>query len=185
MGLEVDYINRDRDLVEQAKQANQLAQYQLYQKYAKAMFNVSHRMMNNFEEAEDVLQDAFIDIFRRLHTFRYESSIGSWIKSIVINKCINALKKRKIDMFLSEDVMKYEKIDEQNMNDDQISYDVSQLRDQIGKLPEGYRVIFSLYTMEGYDHEEISQILNISVSTSKTQYMRAKNRIRESIKSQQ
>ncbi|MBT6836560.1 MAG: sigma-70 region 4 domain-containing protein, partial [Bacteroidetes bacterium] len=66
-----------------------------------------------------------------------------------------------------------------------ISYDVSQLRDQIGKLPEGYRVIFSLYTMEGYDHEEISQILNISVSTSKTQYMRAKNRIRESIKSQQ
>ncbi|MBL6963226.1 MAG: sigma-70 family RNA polymerase sigma factor [Bacteroidetes bacterium] len=180
--MEVDYINRDRELVEKAKRGNRLAEYQLYQKYARAMFNVSYRMLNNFEEAEDVLQDAFIDVFRRLNTFRYESTIGSWIKKVVVNRCINVLKKRKIDMFLSDDLVKYEAMDETALNQDHIRYDVGQLREMIKKLPEGYRLIFSLYSLEGYDHEEISQILNISVSTSKTQYMRAKNKIIESIK---
>jgi RNA polymerase sigma factor (sigma-70 family) len=180
--LQVDYIHRDRDLVEKAKGGNQLAQYQLYQKYSRAMFNVCYRMLNSFEEAEDVLQDAFTDVFNRLHSFRFESSIGSWIKKVVINRCINTLKKKKLDVQLSDDMMKYETFDTEVVNDSKINYEVDRVKEALTTLSEGYRVIFSLYAFEGYDHEEISQILNISVSTSKTQYMRAKNKIKESIK---
>ncbi len=87
-----------------AKKGNTVAQYKLYQLYAKAMFNVAYRMMNNREEAEDILQDAFTDAFRRLNSFRYESGFGSWFKRIVINKCINEIKRRKADLAYFEDM---------------------------------------------------------------------------------
>jgi RNA polymerase sigma factor (sigma-70 family) len=170
-------INKHRDLIEQAKKGNQLAQYKLYQKYVKAMFNICYRMLNNREEAEDLLQDSFTDVFKNLEKYRYESTIGAWIKRIVVNNCINAIKKKKVDMFLAEDLSYYDQIDD--VDDRNVDYEISKVRQAMYDLPDGYRAIFSLYAMEGYDHSEIASIMDITESTSKTQYLRAKKKIKD------
>lgn len=141
--------------------------------------------MNNREEAEDMLQEAFSEAFLNLGSFRYESSFGAWLKRIVVNKCINEIKKRKTALVLAEDIAKYDKMDDHEpVDDSQIKYEVQKVMKAVEMLPDGYRVIFSLYMLEGYDHTEISEIMNISESTSKSQFLRAKNKIKEIIKTQ-
>jgi len=140
------------------------------------MYNIGLRMMNRREEAEDMLQETFIEAFKRLNSFRYESSFGQWLKRIMINKCINGLRKRKAELVLEGEV-KDNRIEETETDEDKLN--VEKIHNAMTRLPEGYRVVFSLYLIEGYDHNEISEILGISVSTSKSQYMRAKRRIRE------
>lgn len=168
-----------RDIIEGSKFGNQQAQYRLYQLYSKAMFNVCYRMMNNREEAEDLLQDSFTDAFHRLDTFRYESSFGHWLKRIVVNKCLNEIKRRKADLDFYEDMGWFENLEEENEEAYGNGLTVDNVKQAMNKLPSGARMIFSLYLLEGYDHVEISQILNISESNSKSQYMRAKRKIKE------
>jgi len=156
------------------------SQYQLYNQYAKAMFNVCYRMMSSREEAEDMLQESFTEAFKRLDTFRFESTFGAWLKRITVNKCINEIKRRKADLNFFDD-MSYFK--EHKDDDDQLpELNVEMIKRAMTELPNGSRMIFSLYLLEGYDHREISQILDISESNSKTQYMRAKNKIKELLK---
>jgi len=178
--LEVAYQDIHRDIVELSKAGNRKAQYQLYKLYAKAMFNICYRMLNSIEEAEDLLQEAFAEAFLKLDSFRFDSSFGAWLKRIVVNRCINHLKKRKAEIFYTET------LPENYRNDDDIDYEqiqleVKKVQKAMELLPEGYRVIFSLYLMEGYDHAEISEILGITESTSKSQFSRAKVKIKEII----
>jgi RNA polymerase sigma-70 factor (ECF subfamily) len=144
------------------------------------MYNICYRMMNNAEEAQDMLQEGFVDAFRRLDSFRFESTFGAWLKKIVINKCINALEKRKITWADEEisDEYAYEPGDG-NINEDELRLSVERVKKAMNLLPEGARIIFSLYLLEGYDHTEISGILHISESTSKTQFMRARQLVKE------
>ncbi|MCF8368873.1 MAG: sigma-70 family RNA polymerase sigma factor [Bacteroidales bacterium] len=171
-----------RDLIEQSKNGNSAAQYRLYKLYAKAMFNICMRMMNNREEAEDLLQDSFVDAFARLSSFRYESSFGSWLKRIVINHCLNEIKRRKADLEFFDDMSMFDHNNEAEEEENNVGITVENVRKAMEYLPSGSRMIFSLYLLEGYDHVEISQILNISQSNSKSQYMRAKNKIKEVLK---
>jgi RNA polymerase sigma factor (sigma-70 family) len=174
------YQDIHREIIELSKEGNPKAQYQLYKLYSKAMFNICRRMLNNREEAEDLLQESFTDAFMKLGTFRYESSFGTWMKRIVINKCINSIQKKKVDLVLSE--QQVEAADpEETVDYSRIEMDVRKIHHAMEELPDGYRVIFSLYAMEGYDHTEIAQILGISESTSKSQYLRAKQKIRDII----
>ncbi len=176
--MKVDYSDIHKDIVERSKKGERKAQYQLYKLYAKAMFNICLRLMGQHEEAEDMLQEAFTDAFRRLHTFEFKSSFGAWLKRIVINRCINELKRKKTNLVLMEEIVS----DETETNDFEqknIEKDVKKIHKAIEKLADGYRVIFSLYLLEGYDHKEIAQILNITESTSKSQYMRAKRKLQE------
>jgi len=137
-------------------------------------------MMNDAEEAGDMLQEAFIDAFMRLHTFRNESTFGVWLKKIVINKCINARQRRKIEWISANNIELDDKIDEQEtIDEDELKMSVERVRMAMKQLPDGGRMIFSLYLFEGYDHSEIAQILNITESTSKTQFMRARNKVKE------
>lgn len=153
------------------------AQLELYRAYQKAMFNICLRMMGSKQEAEDVLQNAFIDIFTKISTFRFESSVGAWIKRIVVNQCINALKKRKYtwvelpDSLAEQSNQEYEPADHQS--------EVQNIKAAIKQLPAGYRIVFNLYCLEGYDHREIAQILEISEGASKSQYSRARKKINE------
>lgn len=172
------YTDIHRDIVEQSKFGNSKAQYQLYQLYAKAMFNICCRMMNNQTEAEDMLQEAFCEAFINLENFRFESSFGAWLKRIVINKCINALKKKKADLVYVENLSYFDD-SEEPYDESKLEMDVERVKRAVDRLPDGYRVIFSLYLLEGYDHVEISEILGISESTSKSQYMRAKRKVKE------
>lgn len=177
------YQDIHREIIELSKAGNQKAQYQLYSIYSKAMFNICHRMLNNLEEAEDLLQDSFCDAFMKLGTFRYESSFGAWLKRIVINKCINWIQKKKIKLIFPEELDESIQNAETEMDYEDINMEVIRIHQAIGQLPDGYRIIFSLYAIEGYDHTEISEITGISESTSKSQYLRAKKRIKEILKS--
>ena len=175
------YQDIHREIIELSKTGNPKAQYQLYKLYSKAMFNICVRMLNSIEEAEDLLQESFTDAFMKLNSFRYESSFGAWLKRIVINKCINSINKKKVDLVFQDQPV------EPDTRDEEVDYrgidmDVQRIHHAVGKLPDGYRVIFSLYALEGYDHGEISQIMNISESTSKSQYLRAKQKIKELLK---
>ena len=145
------------------------------------MFNICVRMLNSIEEAEDLLQESFTDAFMKLNSFRYESSFGAWLKRIVINKCINAINKKKVDLVFPDQPVEPDTGDEE-VDYSGIDMDVQHIHGAVEKLPDGYRVIFSLYALEGYDHGEISQIMNISESTSKSQYLRAKQKIKELLK---
>jgi RNA polymerase sigma-70 factor (ECF subfamily) len=166
-----------RDILELSMAGDTRAQYQLYQLYSRAMYNICYRMMNNREEAEDMLQESFSEAFFRLGTFRYESAFGAWLKRITVNKCINALKKRKANLVPVEDLPDQGAPADEDA--DIAGLSVDKVREAMENLPEGYRVVFSLYLLEGYDHAEISQIMGISEATSKSQYSRARQRIRD------
>jgi len=166
-----------RQLVEACKRGDRAAQHRLYTQYSKAMFNICLRMLKIEADAEDALQNAFIDVFTKLESFRYESTIGAWIKRIVINACINHLKKRRLitvdwDERVPEDPGPEPDMDVQLLN-------VERIKAAMMELPDGYRTVFSLYLLEGYDHGEIGEIINISEATSKSQFSRARQKVRE------
>jgi len=136
-------------------------------------------MMNNREDAEDMLQEAFVQAFQKLETFRNESSFGTWLKTITVHTCINALNKRKLEMRFFDDMNRFDSAEEEP---EEALFTTDHVISAMNQLPEGGRIVFSLYLLEGYDHGEIAQILNITESTSKTQYMRAKRRVYEIMK---
>lgn len=149
---------------------------QLYNHYSGAMYNTSLRIVNNTEEAEDILQESFMDAFRNIHSFENKSSFGAWLKQIVVNKSINLLKKGRLTL-VEADV---EVPDTQE--EEQTDWKVLQIKEAIKKLPDGYRTTLTLYLLEGYDHEEIAQILGVAESTTRTQYIRAKKKLLAIIK---
>jgi len=169
-----------RDLVVESVKGNRKSQYKLYELYSGAMFNICYRMMNSREEAEDLLQEAFTEAFLKMHTFRFESSFGAWIKRIVVNKCINEIKRRKAELEFCDDIGKF--AEKEDKDDELPGLSVDKIKKAMSELPNGSKVIFQLYLLEGYDHKEISQILGVSESNSKSQYMRAKRRIKEILK---
>jgi len=169
-------VHINAPLIEECRKGNNRAQFTLYNQYSKAMYNIAYRILNNREDAEDILQDTFVDCFRNINSFRFESTFGAWLKRIVINKCINHLQKKKIDLSLTDNIP--ENIYEE---EDETVYDISKIIKGIEMLPDGYRVILTLYLMEGYDHSEIAQIMGITESTSKSQYSRAKEKLRSQL----
>lgn len=139
------------------------------------MFSIALRVLKDREEAEDILQESFSAAFSNMQNFREDATFGTWLKRIVINKSINQLKKRKIEF----DEIKYE-IDV--ADEEQLPYptlSVSEIQKGMEQLSDGYRIVLSLFLFEGYSHKEIANELNISESTSKTQYLRAKNRLKQ------
>jgi RNA polymerase sigma factor (sigma-70 family) len=180
--LEAVYVDKHYNLVVECKQGSKKACYELYKLYAKAMLNVAFRIVGNIAEAEDVLQEAFVDAFAKLKDFRQDTTFGLWLKQIVVNRSINLLRKRKLDLVDMEGEQLENIADEAYNDDEEIKYQASQVKDAIQQLPEGYRLVISLYLLEGYDHEEISQVLNISENTSRTQFLRAKRKVIEILK---
>lgn len=165
--------------VEKARSNDRTAQFELYKLYSKAMLNVSFRMVNNIEEAEDILQESFVSAFRNLDNYRGDSTFGSWLKRIVINNSLNLLRKNKLDF---SDVDECGDIENSEDHSSLSGLDVNQIKLTISELPDGFRAVLSLYLLEGYDHREIADILDISESTSKSQYNRAKKKLRTMLK---
>ena len=138
------------------------------------------KMMNDPYEAEDILQISFVDVFTKLHTFKGKSTIGAWIKRIVVNNCINQLRKRKIHF--TELDGELGNIPDTEPVQEELAYTVEGVKKCIAQLPDGFRTVLSLYLLEGYDHKEIAEILSISESTSKSQFHRAKIKLKELLK---
>ena len=169
-------IARD-ELVERCKLGDTQGYETLYRQYAKAMYNTSLRIVNNTADAEDVLQEAFTDAFRFLNDFNYRSTFGAWLKKIVINKSINILRKRKMNLVDIDQAGAASLQDEQGPDEKEIQYKVEEVKKAIQKLPDGYRTVLTLYLLEGYDQEEIGEILGITHNTVRTQYIRAKHKL--------
>jgi RNA polymerase sigma-70 factor (ECF subfamily) len=142
------------------------------------------RIVNDEDEAADVLQEAFTDAFTRIADFRQETTFGLWMKQIVINRAISQIRKRKLEL-ISIDETDVESIPDNEVTDNsEFEMQVRQVQATIQQLPDGYRLVLSLYLLEGYDHEEISQILQISENTSRTQFMRARRKLAELLRNQ-
>ena len=172
--MEASFTDKHYELVVACKQGDRQSQFKLYNLYAKAMYNTALRIVEDEAEAADVLQEAFIDAFSRLDSFRQESTFGRWMKQIVVNKSISTLRKRKLEMLSLEDGE--EPADEEDAAND-IELQVAAIKQAIGRLPDGYRLVLTLYLLEGYDHEEIAHILRISEATSRSQYLRGKRKL--------
>ncbi len=174
----LNYAATHQEIIDNCRQGNRQAQFELYRLYSKAMYNICLRMLKDEMDAEDILQNSFVDVFSKLHTFQHQSAIGAWIKRIVINNCINFLKKRRLD--IQELTDNHTNVKEERPNEvPDVKLTVEQVNQAVHLLPDGYRVVFTLYMFEGYDHREISEILNVSEATSKSQYSRAKRKLKE------
>jgi len=165
-------------LIQRSQKGDRQAQSELYKLYAGAMFNICRRMMGNEEDAKDILQEAFIDAFLNIKKLKKDFTFSAWIKRIVVNHCINSLKKKRI--VTSELEAKHEAVYDSDLDEDDFtSVEAKRILKAIDKISDGCKIVLNLYLFEGYDHKEIAQILNITESTSKAQYSKAKSKIRK------
>ncbi len=173
-------MNIHQEIIDECKRGNPKAQFQLYKLYYKAMYNTCLRMVNDSAEAEDIMQEAFFAAFDKLNTYNGEVSFGAWLKKIVVNRSLDALKKKKVDLTpIDKQVYKITDSEDEAINEEAIQYEVEKVKRAINQLADGYRVILSLYLLEGYDHEEIGEIIGITSSSSRSQLTRAKRKLIE------
>lgn len=166
-------------LLNRCKKQDRQAQEELYKSYAGKFFTICLKYSNNYEQAKDNLQEGFIKIFENISQFRNKGTFEGWMTRIMINTCLKQYKKNA-SVFLS---IKDEIIDEPEVEieDNELSVDV--LIKIIQELPERYRLVFNLYVMEDYSHQEIAEMLSISVGTSKSNLARARMKLKEMIES--
>jgi len=153
----------------------------LYERYSKAMYNTALRITGDRADAEDTLQESFIDAFLQLRSFENKATFGAWLKQIVVFKSIAILKKKQLSIANLE--KEPEELAEEDIVDESgILFTVERIKTAMSRLPDGYRTVLSLYLLEGYDHEEIAAIMQISQSTVRTQYKRGKQKLLEMLK---
>jgi RNA polymerase sigma factor (sigma-70 family) len=179
--LENAYINIHQDIIDACKAGDRNAQFRIYKLYYKAMYNTSLRIVNDSQEAEDIMQESFLQAFQRIHSYSGEGSFGSWLKRIVINKSLDALRKRKDQVSIEEVNLEFAEIAEEN-REEEIRLQVAEVKEAIGELPEEYRVIITLFLLEQYSHEEISEMLHITNNLSRTRLVRAKQKVLKILK---
>lgn len=141
------------------------------------MYNTSLRIVKDATEAEDIMQEAFLSAFRNIKKYKGEVSFGAWLKRIVVNRSLDSIKKKKLELFPLDNELYKLSEEEENQNFKYSEEQINSIKKGIDLLPTGYRIILSLYLIEGYDHEEIGSILNISASTSRSQFLRAKKKL--------
>lgn len=171
----------DLILVEQCKNNNRKAQMTLYNKYCDGMFIVAQRYMKNTSAAEDAMQESFIKAFQKLDQFKGNVTFGAWLKRIVINTCIDTIKSYRLETeTLNETILKIAESDDDWLVHDDTTY--NEVMRAIEKLPENYKSVIQLYLMEGYDHQEISEILSISENGSRTNLHRGRSILKKHLK---
>lgn len=164
----------ETELIDGCRKHDPKFQRQLYDRYKNAMYNLAYRLVGDFEDAQDVLQEAFIEVFRNLDSFKGESSLGAWIKTILTRKAIKKFRNRiRFE--------KYEDLPENTLIEWETGMDVEMLEKALLSLPEGFRTVLVLYEIEGYKHAEIARMLEISEGTSKSQLFYAKKKLKELI----
>lgn len=172
----VEIPKEDIRLVNECLKGNRMAQRELYEKYKKGMYTVTYRILGNSNDAHDALQEAFINIFSNLSGFGFRSTLGAWIKKIVVNCSLQQLRKNaRIDFQPAELANEKTVV----WNDD---FTAEMLDQAIGSLPDKARVVFLLVEVEGYKHKEVAEMLNIQEGTSKSQLFYAKTLLQKKLK---
>lgn len=170
----------EETLVDRCKSGNQEAQRELFNRFSPLMLGVAMRYINDKERAEDVLQDGFIKVFKNIHRFEHRGSLEGWIRRIIVNTALDQIRKNKKtqgDIELDNSVFE---IVQKSEVESQLQAEF--LMKIVQQLPEGYRVVFNLFAIEGYSHKEIADEMGISESTSKSQYSRARAYLRKVLK---
>ncbi|MEI7828521.1 MAG: RNA polymerase sigma factor [Prolixibacteraceae bacterium] len=169
------YINIHQPLIDRCLENDKEAQFSVYKLYYRSMYNTALRIVNSNDDAEDIMQESFLTAFQKMATYKGEVSFGIWLKRIVVNRSLDYLRKRKVQF---EEVRNELPVYEEETADES-EYTAEEVKKAITQLSDGYRTILSLILLEGYDHEEVSEILGISNVTSRTQFSRAKQHLRD------
>lgn len=168
-------------LVQQCINGEASAYRALYDRYSKAMYNTALRILNRADDAEDILQEAFTDAFQQLKSFEGRSTFGAWLRQIVVYKSIAHLKKQKLHVNgLETDAENI--ADETVLEEDEVWYTVDSIKQAMQKLPDGYRTVLTLHLIEGFEQEEVAEMMKVAHSTVRTQYMRAKQKLLQLLK---
>jgi RNA polymerase sigma-70 factor (ECF subfamily) len=172
----------NEQLIEECVKGNARAQKMLYEKFGPKLFAVCNRYASNYEESQDVLQDGFVKIFEKLSSYKGEGSFEGWMRRIVVNTALDAIRKnQKLKFNVDVDTVTNQLSTDQTILGELAAADLLKL---LQKLPLGYRTIFNLYAIEGFSHKEIAEQLDITISTSKSQFSRAKAILREILEKQ-
>ncbi|APG59395.1 RNA polymerase sigma factor [Christiangramia salexigens] len=182
MSPTITHIN---DLVERCRKGDQRAQMEIYDRYYKAMYNTAYRITGHSAEAEDIMQEAFLNAFTKIESFQATSTFGAWLKRIVVNESLTCYKKRsKLGEVSYNDELKNEiesensTLDENQRKDEKVKI----ILKLINSLKDNYRIALNLHLIEGYDYEEVSEIMNISYANCRTMISRAKESLRKKLK---
>jgi RNA polymerase sigma factor (sigma-70 family) len=179
--LQATFVDMHQHLIERCKNNDPKAQMEVYKLYYKAMFNTCLRIVKDNMLAEDVMQEAFLTVFDKIKTYQGQSAFGAWLKRVVVNKALDELKKKKLLFDSLETSVEVYKIEAEqavsNEYEAEITNKINNVKNALNQLPDGYRIVLSLYLFEGYDHEEISQILKVTESTTRSQLTRAKQKL--------
>ena len=173
--MEASTKNINIELIERCRNNDQKAQFEIYKLFYKPMYNASLRIINNSAEAEDIMQESFLDAFKKINAYTGKGNFGGWLRRIVVNNSLDALKKRKDLVSIEERHIEY--MDQAEDQSEFVDCKLEEVKNAVLKLTNEDRIIISLFLFEGYDHDEISQILSISNSASRTRYSRAKMRL--------
>ena len=173
----VTLFNNEVKLIKKATQNNREAQHVLFELHAPKMLSVCRYYVKDMQHAEEVMLNGFLKVFTNLKTFKHEGSFEGWIRRIMVREAISFLRQKKTIQFVDEE---YQHIEIQDETTQQ--YDVAQLQELIDNLPEGYKMVFVMYAIEGYKHAEIATLLNISIGTSKSQLFKARKILQDNIK---
>jgi RNA polymerase sigma-70 factor (ECF subfamily) len=176
--MATDPQDTEKELIGRCQKGDQNAFKKIYDLHAPKMYMVAQRYMNNQDDAQDVLQDAFVRIFKNLKNFRFQGSFEGWCRRILVNTAIEHLRKAK-NIFGNLDELPEQSIAAKG----QSNLELEELLDIVRKLPAGYRAVFNMYVIEGYSHKEIADELGITVSTSKSQLFKARAYLQNKISS--
>jgi RNA polymerase sigma factor (sigma-70 family) len=172
------YKDLHHDLIKKCKKQDQRSQMQIYKLYYKAMFNTCLRIVGNKSDAEDIMQDSFLSAFQKIEQYNEKGSFGGWLKRIVVNNSIDFTKRNKIFTEFDDQI---EMEEESSTEQAEINIRFKDIKEALNRIKNQYRIIISLFLFEGYDHDEISEILNISYNLSRTRYHRAKEQLKKEI----
>ncbi|WP_299115889.1 sigma-70 family RNA polymerase sigma factor [uncultured Winogradskyella sp.] len=170
----------DSLLIQACKKGNQVAQMQVYDNYCKAMFTIAYRYLNDKESAKDAMQEGFLKAFTNIESYQPNATFGAWLKRIVINQCLDTIKKERFE-FSNDQIETLQLIEDDNWDFDSF-ISKQDILVAIDQLSYKYKIVVKLYLIEGYDHQEISEILDIPIKTSRTHLRRGKAKLRDLLK---
>jgi RNA polymerase sigma-70 factor (ECF subfamily) len=175
-------MQTEKDLIEDCIKENRTAQRALYDRYCRKMMVVCQRYAKSTQEAEDILQEGFIKVFANIKSFRGDARLDTWMTRIMINTALNA-QRQKLYLIPMVDVNSIDLKEEEQVS--LAGFHINELIKIVQSLPDGCRMVFNLFAIEGYSHKEIGDMLSISEGTSKSQYNRAKNLLKVKLSQQE
>lgn len=176
----IPFYKNERQLIKKSASGHREAQQRLYDKYAPKMLGVCRRYVKDIQFAEDVMVDGFVKVFKNLESFRFEGSFEGWIRRIMIRESISFLRKRQFVVYDDEIYERNQPVGISDSNE----VDAEYLQQLIDNLPNGYKLVFVLHTIEGYKHQEIAEMLQISEGTSRSQLFKSRKLLQEQLKKQ-